>query len=259
MAARQNGSTGEIGMVATEVSRPIVLLVEDATATITMLTDVLGTKGYTVRSFESGVEAERLLDGVRPDVIVLDLMLPDTNGLVVCANLRAKTEAPIIICSATQQKDDPILAFKLGADDFVRKPFSVDELAARMEAALRRAARHAPADPPSSETHQRVGALVIDRARCKATVGKQALSLTPTEYRLLCALATRPGEVHPRTELAEQVWGYHDADVGRSLDVHMRRLRGKLNACAETGLLLVTLRGFGYQLCGEPEPDASIG
>jgi DNA-binding response OmpR family regulator len=258
MAARQKRGTGEIGMIATEVSRPIVLLVEDDAATITMLTDSLGARGYTVRSFDSGVEAERLLDGVHPDLIVLDLMLPDMNGLLVCANLRAKTEAPIIICSATQQKDDPILAFKLGADDFVRKPFSVDELAARMEAALRRAARHTSVNSPSAGAGQQVGALVIDRARCKVTVGKETLQLTPTEYRLLCALASRAGEVYARKELAEQIWGYHDADVGRSLDVHMRRLRGKLNACAETHLLLATLRGFGYQLGGDPDPDASI-
>jgi DNA-binding response OmpR family regulator len=245
-------------MVAIEVPRPTILLVEDDAAVITMLTDALGAKGYTVRSFESGAEAERLLDGLRPDLIVLDLMLPDMNGLLVCANLRAKTEAPIIICSATKQKDDPILAFKLGADDFVRKPFSVDELAARMEAALRRAARRTPADSPSSDTRQRVGTLVIDKATCSATVGNETLHLTPTEYRLLCALASRAGEVHPRKELAEQVWGYHDSDVGRSLDVHMRRLRGKLNACAESGPLLVTLRGFGYQLRWKPEPDGAI-
>jgi len=245
-------------MVVTEVSQPIVLLVEDDAAIITMLTDALGARGYTVRSFESGAEAERLLDGLRPDLIVLDLMLPDMNGLLVCANLRAKTEAPIIICSATKDKDDPILAFKLGADDFVRKPFSVDELAARMEVALRRARRGTAVELPSSDTRQEVGALVIDRTRCKVTVGNETLHLTPTEFRLLCALASRPGEVHSRKELAEQVWGYHDSDVGRSLDVHMRRLRGKLNICAEGGPLLVTLRGFGYQLCREPEPDTSI-
>jgi two-component system, OmpR family, response regulator MtrA len=245
-------------MVATEIARPIVLLVDDDAAVITMLTDALEAKGYTVRSFESGVEAERLLDEVRPDLIILDLALPDMNGLLVCADLRAKTETPIIICTATKQQDALPLAFKLGADDFVRKPFSVDELAARMEAALRRTPHRAAVDSSSSETRQRVGALVIDTARCKVTAGKETLHLTPIEYRLLCALASRPGEVHARKELAEQVWGYHDSDVGRSLDVHMRRLRGKLNACAGAGVVLGTLRGFGYQLRQEPEGDASI-
>src|SRR5438067_1239197 len=114
-----------MAMITTEVSRPVIFLVEDDATVVTMLTDALGARGYTVRASESGAEAERLLDGLQPDLIVLDLMLPDMNGLLVCANLRAKTEAPIIICSATKQKDDPILAFKLGADDFVRKPFSV--------------------------------------------------------------------------------------------------------------------------------------
>jgi DNA-binding response OmpR family regulator len=234
------------------------LLVEDDAAVITMLTDALGARGYTVRASASGAEAERLLGGLQPDLIVLDLMLPDMNGLLVCANLRAKTEAPIIICSATQQKDDPLLAFKLGADDFVRKPFSVDELAGRVEAALRRAARGTLVASPASSKRQRVGALVIDGAKCKVSIGNETLRLTPTEYRLLCALASRPGEVYARKELAEEVWGYHDFDVGRSLDVHMRRLRGKLNACAQSGPLLVTLRGFGYQLRQEPEAETSV-
>jgi two-component system response regulator MtrA len=238
-------------MSAPRATRATVLLAEDDPTLATMLGDGLGARGYRTCHAASAAEAEALLDEVRPDLIIVDLTLPDRHGLLLCATFKERTAAPIIICSATRRKDDQALGFKLGADDFVAKPFSVDELEVRMEAALGRAAAPAPIELRRRQRHQRIGELFIDHSRCRATLGGETLRLTPTEYRLLCALASRPDEVFSRQELAESVWGYHDAGVTRSLDVHMRRLRAKLNAGPVSPPPLVTVRGFGYQIVQE--------
>jgi two-component system response regulator MtrA len=232
-------------------------LVEDDPSIATMLKDRLEAKGYCVWHAENGAEAEAIVDETRLDAIIVDLVLPDIHGLVLCANLKEKHAAPIIICSATKRKDDPVLGFKLGADDFIAKPFSVDELEARLEAALRREPLGATTPRPPEKAVQRIGELVIDQPRCQATLGGQTLQLTPTEYRLLCTLASRPDEVLSRQELAEGVWGYYDTGVGASLDVHMRRLRAKLNAGGVPSPAVITVRGFGYQLAGEPMGEAA--
>jgi DNA-binding response OmpR family regulator len=239
-------------MSVSRAPRATVLLVEDDRTLGTMLRDGLGARGYRTWHAASAAEAEALLDEVRPDLIIVDLMLPDRHGLLLCATFKERVTAPIIICSGTKRKDDPALGFKLGADDFVAKPFSVDDLEVRMEAALRRAAAPAPIELRARQRPQRIGELFIDQSRCRSTLGGEELDLTPTEYRLLCALASRPDEVFSRQELAESVWGYHDTAVARSLEVHMRRLRGKLNAGPVSPPPLVTVRGFGYQLVQEP-------
>ena len=231
---------------------PTILLAEDDPIVAGLLVDVLTAKGYCVWHATSGAEAEAMVGEVHPDLIVLDLMLPDTNGLVLCATLRAGSHVPIIICSGTKRKDDPVLGLKLGADDFVAKPFSIHELLARIEVALRRVAGRAPAPATAPPSGQHVGNLAIDRAHCQVLLGGKPLHLTPTEYRLLCALADRPGEVVSHQELAKQVWGTYDWGVGRSLEVHMRRLRARLAAGPVPPPALVTLRGFGYKLVPEP-------
>ena len=244
-------------MSLAELPRQSVLLVEDDLSVALMLTDRLEAKGYSVGHAINGAEAESMVGEIRPDLIILDLMLPDTNGLVLCADLKAKPEVPIIIFSATKRKDDPVVGVKLGADDFVAKPFSVDELLARIETALRRGPQQATTESPHPRGGQRIGELVIDQARCQVALGGGLLRLTPTEYRLLCAVASRPDEVFSREELAKRVWGYHDVGVGLSLDVHMRRLRTKLNAGAVTPPPLVTVRGFGYKIVQEPRAGAA--
>jgi DNA-binding response OmpR family regulator len=231
---------------------PTILLAEDDPIVARLLVDVLTAKGYCVRHATNGAEAEAMVGEVRPDLIVLDLMLPDTNGLVLCANLRRAPNVPIIICSGTKRKDDPVLGLKLGADDFVAKPFSIHELLARIEVALRRVAGRASAPAAATPSGQQVGSLVIDRAHFQVLLGGQPLHVTPTEYRLLCALADRPGEVVSHEELAKRVWGTYNRGVGRSLEVHMRRLRARLAAGAVPPPALVTLRGFGYKLVPEP-------
>jgi DNA-binding response OmpR family regulator len=221
-----------------------ILLVEDDVGLAEMLSDALAARGYRVWHAATSGEAEQILEHVHPDLVVLDLMLPDRNGLILCSDLKARALAPIIICSATKRRDDAVLSLRLGADDFVAKPFSVDELDARIGRLLQLAGAGATATPAA----QRLGALVIDRASCEVRLGAELLRLTPTEYRLLCALMDRPGEVRSRKDLAACVWGFQDDAVLRTLDVHMRRLRGKLRSAVVPGPRLVARRGFGYQL-----------
>jgi DNA-binding response OmpR family regulator len=212
-----------------------------------MVSDSLSTRGYRVWLAQSASEAEAAVDQLQFDLIVLDLILPDRNGLLMCAQLKARARAPLIICSGTQRKDDAVIGLQLGADDFIPKPFSVDELQARIDLVLRRApARGEPGEQQGTEV-QRLGNLTIDRIRCWVAVEDRPLHLTPTEYRLLSALIGRATEVLSRQELAGPIWGPVDASVNRSLDVHLRRLRMKL--CVEGATpKVVARRGFGYQL-----------
>jgi DNA-binding response OmpR family regulator len=233
-----------------------ILLVEDDASLATMVGDSLRAHGYCVWHVESGGDAELALDQARPDLIVLDLMLPDGNGLTLCAQLKERARAPVIICSATRRKDDAVLAFQLGADDFIRKPFSVDELQARIDKAMLQAAGLDGASPDGAPPARRTGSITIDTARCEASTDGHALELTPTEFRLLSNVAARSPDVVSRRELAESIWECVDAGVMRSLDVHMRRLRGKLAAAAPRARLR-TRRGFGYQLLDDAESIAA--
>lgn len=235
------------------------MLVEDDPAVAQTLTDVLEASGYRVWHAENGADAKAMLEQAHPDLIILDLMLPDVDGLVLCSMLKSIADVPIVICSATNQKRDAVLGLKLGADDFIPKPFDIYELEARVEAVLRRAsvARtvHEPGQPNTE--HIRIGDLVIDRSRRRVTLGSEALQLTPTEYRLISALASRPDEILSRDELAQLVWGYQDASQGRTIDVHIRRLRVKLASGAVPAPQIISVRGFGYKISSEEHATAA--
>jgi DNA-binding response OmpR family regulator len=189
---------------------------------------------------------------------LLDLMLPDTDGLVLTTALKQLTNAPIIICSARQEQVDRVLGLKLGADDFVAKPFDLDELEARIEAVLRRASRvrEAPASPPDQI---RVDQLLISQSRGTVTLGGQTVHLTPTEYRLLVALASRPDEVLSRETLGQLVWGYQDLGTGHLIDVHIGRLRLKLRRVSRAAPVIVTVRGKGYTIGSEHANGSDTG
>lgn len=232
-----------------------ILLAEDDESLARMIDDVLTCRGYRVLHAPCAAEAESVAAQDRPDLIIVDLMLPDANGLVLCADLKARTGAPIIVCSATHRRDDAILSLKLGADDFVSKPFLTGELLARIEAALRRAGP--TPSTPAPPTALSVGSLSLDLASYRATLDGRPVQFTPSEYRLLLALAERPGEVLSRQALAEQVWGYFDAQLGRTLEVHISRVRTKLANGARYPPLLVTVRGFGYKLVPDAEAEAA--
>jgi len=237
-----------------------IMVIEDDPSVAQTLTDLLESSGYRVWLAETGADARLLVDQARPDLIILDLMLPDVDGLVLCSGLKQTVDVPIVICSATPQKRDAILALKLGADDFIAKPFDIYELEARVEAVLRRTLqprqRGTPAPAPE---HIRVGELIIDRSRRRVTLGSESLQLTPTEYRLVSALASRPEEILSRDDLATLVWGYQDASNGRTIDVHIRRLRVKLASGPTRGPSIVAVRGFGYKMCVEPALTGANG
>lgn len=231
-----------------------ILLVEDDPDTARSLTKALESSGYRVTAVDTGAEARSIIEHVRPDLILLDLMLPDTDGLVLTTALKTLTKAPIIICSARQEQVDRVLGLKLGADDFVAKPFDLDELEARIEAVLRRASRvrEVPTSPPDQI---RIAELLIAQSRGTVTIGGQIVHLTPTEYRLLVALASRPDEVLTRETLGQLVWGYQDLGTGHLIDVHIGRLRLKLRRASRLAPNIVTVRGKGYTIASE-SPDA---
>ena len=262
-------------MTSTSGAGSTILHVDDDFEIASLVKDALEPRGHTVVHVADGAALkEKLQEGFEPDLVILDLMLPDADGLVLCADLNERSDVPIIICSGTARKRDSILGFKLGADDFLAKPFHVEELEARIEAVLRRSAERrakgqsrtesgvpgaspaaAPAQaqplPPRPEPLT-VGQLTIDDARRQVSVDDQLVELTPTEYRLLGILATRLDQVLSRQELSSLVWGYQDASIGRSIDVHVHRLRTKLGIPPDKGPHIVSVRGFGYKMVDEP-------
>ena len=239
-------------------ARASVLVVEDDPEVARGLVDSLELADYRVWHALDGRDARAQLDRARPDLIMLDLMLPDVDGLVLCSLLKSQVDIPIIVCSGTSRRSDPVLALKLGADDFVRKPYDLDDLLARIEAVLRRASAHpahhqpgpAGASPPRYG-EVRVGELVIETGRRRATLGGEPLVLTPTEFRLLSVLATHAEEILSREVLAREVWGYADASNGRTIDVHVRRLRIKLSQGRVPGPSIVAVRSMGYRLTAD--------
>jgi two-component system response regulator MtrA len=229
-----------------QATRATILVVEDDAAVARTLIDALDLAGYRVWHAIDGADARAQIGQVRPDMILLDLILPDIDGLVLCYTLKATANVPIVICSASNRRRDPILALKLGADDFVRKPFELDDLLARVEAVLRRAPRITAAPPVAPEL--RVGELLVEPARHRVQVGDHLLNLTPTEFRLITVLAAHPEQILSRDDLAQEVWGYSDASHGRTIDVHVRRLRVKLQRPGLQGPTIVSVRRSGYKL-----------
>jgi DNA-binding response OmpR family regulator len=249
MAEELDRVLGSGALLAKRSARTQILVVEDDPSAAAMLRELLESSGYHVWVASSGAQAKAMVDEMRPDLVILDLMLPDMDGLVLCSELRsqAQRDIPIIVCSGTSRRRDAILALRLGADDFVQKPFDIYDLEARIEAVLRRSHQQA-VQQAAEPDHFRVGDLVIDRSRRHVTLGDEELQLTPTEYRLLHTLASRPDEVFSRDELAQRVWGYRDASSGRAIDVHIRRLRVKLDSAATAPPPIISVRGFGYKL-----------
>ncbi len=235
-----------------------ILLVEDDAATVAMLTDVLESTGYRVRSAPTGAAARALVEQLPPDLIILDLVLPDEDGLVLCSVLKSMADVPVVICSGTQRRRDAFLSLKLGADDFIAKPFDVYDVVARIEVLLRRAAQHHSGELGGARGPIRIGELMIDHSLHAVTLGDAALQLTPTEYRLLTVLAGRPDQVVPRDTLAKLVWGDPDTGNSRTIDVHVGRLRVKLSQGGPLAPQIVSVRGFGYKLVrGASSSDAS--
>lgn len=217
-----------------------VLVVDDDLALAEMLGIVLTGEGLEVTHVADGNAALPALRDTRPDVVLLDVMLPGIDGLEVCRRIRAESGVPIVMLTARTDTVDVVLGLESGADDYVVKPFKPQELIARLRARLRRG------DEPAPEKLT-IGDLAIDVAGHAVRRGDEALALTPLEFDLLVALARRPWQVFTREVLLEQVWGYRHAGDTRLVNVHVQRLRSKVEKDPENPQVVVTVRGVGYK------------
>jgi|YNPNPStandDraft_1061719.scaffolds.fasta_scaffold11074_4 DNA-binding response OmpR family regulator len=224
-----------------------ILLVEDDHRLAQALQLALETARHRVTVAYTGDEAVTLAFREKPDLIVLDIYLPGLDGLEVCRQVRARTFVPILmITGARTEEQDRVVGLRFGADDYLVKPFGMAEFVARVEALLRRTTVY---DVASNQTHEiRVGPLVIDREAYTVEVRGQKVELTPKEFDLLVALAERPGRVRTREYLLENVWGYSSGVQTRTLDMHIRRLREKLEEDPSHPKIIETVVGVGYKL-----------
>ena len=219
-----------------------VLLVEDDASIRELAATGLGASGFKVDTAEDGRQALAQFDAATPDVVVLDLMLPELDGYEVCRELRARSQVPIVMLSARTDTVDVVVGLELGADDYVTKPFEVAELAARIRAVLRRSA------PTAEDGVIRIRNLEVDPAAFRVHKNKEEVALTATELRLLLELARRPNQVFTRELLLELVWNYDYLGDSRLVDVAVQRLRAKVEDDPAAPALIQTVRGVGYRL-----------
>ena len=217
-----------------------VLVVDDDASLAEMLSILLRQEGFDSRICGRGDEAVEAFRDYRPDLVLLDLMLPGKDGIDVCKAIRAESGVPIVMLTAKGDTIDVVLGLESGADDYIVKPFKPKELVARIRARMRRQ------DAPESEALT-IGDLKIDVAGHAVTRDGESINLTPLEFDLLVCLARKPWQVFTREVLLEQVWGYrHSADT-RLVNVHVQRLRAKVEHDPENPEIVVTVRGVGYK------------
>ena len=221
-----------------------ILAVDDDKTLLRFVSDYLQGEGHHVVSADRGTKALKEFFRERPDLVVLDVMMPGMDGWEVCARVRELAETPIIMLTAKTSESDKLRGFKLGVDDYITKPFSLAELAARIKAVL---ARSGSQEQGEKQVH-RLGALEVDTRRREASLHGRLLTLTPTEFRLLALLASRPGEAVSQQELVGEVWGQERQQGGSALRRYIWFLRQKIETDPEHPARLVTVRGYGYRL-----------
>jgi two-component system alkaline phosphatase synthesis response regulator PhoP len=221
-----------------------VLVVDDDAKTVELVKLYLNRDGYQVLTAYDGAEALRLAREGYPDLVVLDLMLPDIDGLAVCRTLRRESDVPIIMLTARTTDQDKLAGLDIGADDYVTKPFSPKELAARVRAVLRRL----PGQRGPEEI--KTGRLSMNLVTHEALFGGRPLSLTSVEFRLLAILAKEPGRVFSRSSLIEEALGYDFEGFDRTVDVHILNLRRKLESDPSHPKYIKTVYGVGYKFVG---------
>ncbi len=227
-------------------AKPLILVVEDDAKTEASIRLYLEHAGFEVESAADGRNAlARARSQPTPDLLVLDLMLPGIDGLEVCRRLREESAVPIIMLTARSAEEDRLQGLDLGADNYVVKPFSPRELAARVRAVLRRV------PGPEDGAPVRTGALVIDPTRHEATLREERLDLTPREFRLLEVMARAPGRAFTRTELVERAFGADSNALDRTIDAHIVNLRRKVEVDPAKPALIETVFGVGYRLRSE--------
>lgn len=221
-----------------------VLLVDDEPTILETVEHKLRKEGYSVFTAASAEEGMRLYRQVKPDILLLDVMLPNRSGFDLCKAVRKESQTPIIFLSARSSEADRINGLELGADDYVVKPFNLSELAARVKAVLRRSPSEAPREVIE------VGDLRIDPATYSVSVAEKPMTLAPKEFALLHFLARNPGQVFSRDQLLDRVWGAEAFVSSRTVDVHIRWLREHLEVEPAKPVRLLTVRGVGYKFVG---------
>ncbi|MCG7278815.1 response regulator transcription factor [Corynebacterium imitans] len=224
--------------------QPKILVVDDDPAINEMLTIVLEAEGFDTSSVQDGAEAVEAFHTYDPDLVLLDLMLPGVNGIDICREIRRTSAVPIVMLTAKTDTVDVVLGLESGADDYITKPFKPKELIARIRARLRRAD-----DEPAEVL--KIGDLTIDVPQHMVSRGDEEIALTPLEFDLLLEMARKPNQVHTRDELLETVWGYRNASDTRLVNVHVQRLRSKIELDPEHPEIILTVRGLGYKT-GKP-------
>ena len=237
-------------------SSPVrVVVIEDEPTITRAIADRLTAEGWEVATALDGPSGVRTVAEVRPDLVVLDVMLPGFDGLEVCRRIQADEPVPVLMLTARDDETDMLVGLGVGADDYMTKPFSIRELVARLKALLRRVRRAGPPAPGETEKQEALqfGDLVIDRAGRRVMRAGMPAHLTPTEFDLLLCLANAPGTVLTREQLLADVWDWVDATGTRTVDSHVKALRRKLGAD-----LVRTVHGVGYalEIPEDPEEDA---
>ena len=222
-----------------------ILVVDDESDIANLLGTVLREESFSVRVVTDSRQALEAFNSFRPDLVSLDVMMPSVDGISLCLQLRKETDVPILFVSAKSDPPDRVVGLRIGADDYMGKPFDNNELVARVEALLRRRSYTAV---DRDRRQVRFGVFIIDLGSVQAIHGDSALPLTPTEFKLLKTLGGEPGRVFTRDDLLTGVWGYEPGSDTRLVDVHVGRLRKKLQDGGVTEVSIETARGFGYKL-----------
>jgi two-component system alkaline phosphatase synthesis response regulator PhoP len=224
----------------------LILVVDDEPKIVKLAQDYLEKSGYRVLKANDGELALTIARHEKPDLVVLDLMLPKMDGLDVCRILRRESDVPVIMLTARGEETDRLIGLELGADDYITKPFSPRELVARVRAVLRRASGEV-----RNQGVLRVGELEIDLEGHKATLKGESLQLTRYEFNILAALARHPGQTFTRAQLLDKLHGYAYEGFDRSIDAHIRNLRRKLEADSADPHYILTVYGVGYKFSDE--------
>jgi len=220
-------------------AQPYVIVVEDEPKLSTLLDEYLRASGFETKVLDDGRDVLPAVEERKPDIILLDLMLPGRGGLEVFKDIRAAYDIPVVMVTALIEEVDRLVGLELGADDYICKPYSPREVVARVKAVLRRGGKGTPAGTPG---------LALDAARYEAMLDGQALDLTPVEFRLLNTLASRPGRIFPRAELLDSLYADHRVVSDRTVDSHVKNLRRKLQRVRPHEDLVHSVYGVGYKL-----------
>lgn len=227
-----------------------ILIVDDHASVRTLVSDYLSEQGYTVLTASDGNEGLLVARRARPSLVLLDVMMPGLDGLGFLQAYRRDHSGPVILLTARVEETDKVVGLELGADDYITKPFGMKELLARVRAVLRRAAT---SQQPQADERLHVGELVLDRATYTVTAGGQPVNLTPSEFTLLGVLMAAPGRVFTREQLLEQLQGNTYEGVERTIDVHIRNLRRKVERDPARPRYIETVFGAGYRCSVQPE------